>query len=384
MTEAAQESTDLIDGDELVEPSAEEKLTAFFDAIGADDGTRISVHEVDEEHRQRRRFLFYVDVDQISSDELLAQILDEFGGGEYEVAAKNAAGQYKWRQRVFLGSGKKKPFRIPGPAKPDPAPAPATAGVDPNVLALIEGQNRILETLADRIGGAEPEKPKTLLEQITEFGQLKELFAPAAPAKTALDLVREFNELREEFSGETDDPLAMAIKQLLPTITKAVDKMDDAQRARPTRARHTPAPGAGTPSGTAPNGEAMNGIPAASAEVAILSMYMGPICQWAAGGVKPADAATQIGGMINDLPDEQFMAVLTYLEADDVIEKLTAIDPRVSNHAEWFKETIAAVSALFPPEPTDADGEPIAPGAPVVDIETPVTVDSPAGSPRTE
>ena len=364
MVQARQENPDLIGDDELLEPTPEEKLETFFEGIGAGDGTRISIHEVDEENRNRRRFLFYVAADQITSDELLTQVLDRFGAGEYEASAKTEAGQYKFRQRFFLGSSKKKPYQIPGPTKETATPAAATAaGTDPALLALLERHDKTLAMLAERL--TEREKPISIVEIASQFGQLKELFTPSAPVQTALDMVKEFNALREEFSGDNDDPLAMAIKQLLPTITEAVNKMEKSPSGR----RMKPNAGVGTPTG-----ETMNAIPKGPPEEQILTMYLGPILQWIANGATSDQAAQQIGGTINQLDDDQFIAVLTYLEAPDVIENLAKLDPRVTEHAEWFTATIAGVLKLFPAEPDPAE----------VDANAGTTVDSTASEKKTD
>lgn len=372
MVENAQE---LLDDDELLEPTPEEKLAEYFEGLGAGSGIRIGIHEVDPENRSRRGFLFYLDYESLSSDELLSQILAKYGPGEYEAMAKDQAGHFKFRQRFTLGSIKKAAPAIPDPAGTRGASS-AHTGTDPDVLRLIEGQNRMIEALvANTAQGAPPAPAKSLLEQLAELGPalgaLKDFIQPSGGSNDVLKTVRDVLKLRDEFGeeGGPSDPLSVAVKSLMPVITKAVDRMDSADRTNRARAFRTATELAGAP-GAAPaepgTEPVMSTIPTTAPDVAILSMYLGPVLSWAEAKTPAVDAARQVGAMINGLPDDGFIAVLTFLEGERPVARLAEIDSRVNDHQDWFGELVREVLALFPPDPPESLAEP---GTVVVDSE---------------
>lgn len=323
------------DADEIIGSplTPELKLEAYFASIPKGE-TEISIglYQVDPADRRRKGFLFYIDPDELAIHDLFEKILVEWGPGEYEAIAQDG-GAIAFSQRFVLGSIKKRErYRAPRD------PSPVSTGIDPTVLAILDRQQATLDKLVEN----QQRPPQSTLETLKELRAMQELVQPATPAPAAstgienvLGIVQSVLKLRDELGGSDgqDDALTVAVKTLGPAIVDAVKAMQAAPRI--------PAPGDDLGPGTPARAPEMN----AQGAGRMIGPYLPTIIANARGGVLPTDAARQILGQLSTMPPEAMQALLDYLDDDQAVDKLAAMEPEIIQLREWFDQLVDVLCA---------------------------------------
>lgn len=355
---------DLLEGADQL--TAAERLGVFFGQAGDGGDVRVVVYELGDDVVRDRSFLFaFALAEAPEPDDLLGQILSQYGPGLYELIARDHSdGKIAFRQRFAVGSSRdrSKPRFELGPRA---APAPAAAVPGGEFAAVMAQQNRILETMAAAIAARPPERDTLSIAR--ELAQLRELFAPATPAPTqnlrevVKDLLSVLS-LRDQLTGggADENPLTAAVRTLGPVLTRAVERFAPEGGA--------PAPGAPTPP-VAQSGPTAAPAPAAPSPVApqdgtlaMLQSVLVPVLELAEAGVGPADAAEQLLAALAQQPEWVEQAVLTYLDelGADASDKLVSVEPRLARHRDWVQQTLAAIGAAL----EDSDAQPPSPPSP--------------------
>jgi hypothetical protein len=336
-------------------------MTAFFDSIGGDKSASVSVYAVDPNNRLRRSFLFTLpDARELTGPELMAQVLKEYGAGEYMAESRDdTTGQIIFNPRFEVGAIRRGGgVVIPGPAPPPP-PAPAVAApragdISAELVAMMQRQTAALEALAAQ------RQPSTL-ERIRELAELRELVAPAAPAAPAFDLAKLLElvtgvaTLRDTLGGDGDGggPLALLARSLAPALTKIAERTLEAQPALPAPAAR-PGVTDSPPSASSPAGGSNVG-----ATETMLKVYVVELVRFAETGIEPTAAIERVAQTLAGFPESTVGQVLDWLDDENVIAKLAAIEPKAAEHKDWLEAVVDGVLELAT-EP----GETPAPAAP--------------------
>lgn len=338
---------------------AAEKITAFFDSIGGDKSASVSIYAVDPNNRTRRSFLFTLpDVRELTGPELMAQVLKEYGPGEYMADSRNDEGQIAFQSRFEVGAMGRKPFAIPGPVVP-PAPASRPGDISAELVAMMARQTAALETLANQ-------RQPSMLGMLKEMKELRDVLAPAPAAQfdfgKVLELVTGVIDLRDKLgdaggNGESS-PLSVLARSLAPALTRI------AERAVDTPALPAPRPAAGA------GGDQVTVTPpaVAPAEVAdvgasnvMLKVYVRELVGFAEQGLEPQAAADRVLQTLAGFPEPMVAAIVDWLNDEDVVKNLAEIEPKAAQYGAWLTEVVdrvldAALEADDTPPSPEANG----------------------------
>jgi hypothetical protein len=337
----------------LPDPGAVDKLTAFFDSLGSDAAAAVSLYAVDPSNRLRRSFLLTIpDAAELTGAELMAQVLERYGAGEYFAESRDEqSGQVVFAQRFEVGSIAKRGAVIP-PAPATPAAKPGDISAE--LVAMMARQTAALEALAAQ------RQPQSMLGMLKELKELRDVIAPppAAPAfdlGKLLELVNGVATLRDTLGdgGEGGGPLAMIARSLAPALQKIAE--------RAVEAPALPAPGQPPAAGVTDSPPAP---PAEGGDVAangtMLKVYVAELVRFAEQGLDPAAATQRVLQTLAGFPEPMIEAVLDWLNDEAAVDNLAALDPKAAQYRPWLEQVIDGVldAALEP-----ADTPPASPPA---------------------
>ncbi|HJX19119.1 MAG TPA: hypothetical protein VJ437_13130 [Acidiferrobacterales bacterium] len=317
------------DDDEQLPP--DDELTQVLGELDAVGGGFVKVERV----REGKRAEF---VGQLSPAEFSLSLLQErFGGGEYAVTVFDSARRYVKRSTVAVAQ----------PLRPPAAEAPPSA-IEKLVEAMqasMKQQQDMLAALVTRsqapaIAAADPQEMRrgilqdlALMKQLVGGGEGQQL----GPDKI-LEVLRTGMQIAKDAAagGEVD---------VMTVLGKAVDVLGepfaDLLRARavlPAASsgqmdpRRLPVAGAAPAMVKPKQGGSMN-----------MQQAVAFLVSKAAAGADPGLYADLV---LDNVPEAMLRPVL----AGDVVATLSQIDPRVANHAQWFRDLGAMLSEALRPD----------------------------------
>lgn len=347
--------------DELIlsdEPTIEQQLDEFFGE--AHDGVTCSIYELGGPRHDQRGFLFsFPFVRGYSSAELYGDLLQSHGPGWYELSAqREGGGGWVKRKQFQLGSERDRMRAAMRKAEPgaDRTEQPvARSGLSPELAALIEGQNRILERLIDR-----PERDT--MSMARELAELKGLFATPerreTPIGEIMKLARDFLELKNELSGDggDDNPLASALRQFAPAINAAVERLGHGEQpgAAPAIAAQ-PRPGTTRPGDEQPNGHA-GGAPG----LMDINALFADLNRRAQANEPPAAVANAVLVFLAGRPEWVEAAVLSMVmdERERIVNRIVGSYPELGGNRPWLHEVVQELLKLIESDEADEDDPP--------------------------
>jgi len=332
---------------------AADRITRFFDELGADKTASVTIYAIDPANRLRRSFLFTMpDARELNGPDLMAQVLERHGAGEYIAESRDVdTGQIIFNPRFEVGGFVHRGRGvIPGPVA---AVAPAKPGdTSSELAAAINRQSALLEAVLAN----QAQQPSTL-DRLREFKELREVFAPAAAAAPGLDfakvleLVTGVLDLREKLGdagGGGSGPLEVLARSLAPALTKIAERAIESPAL--------PAPPLNGVTVTAP--AAPGGVDVAGTNNVMLRVYVGELVRFAEQGLDPEAAAACVLQTLSGFPEPMQAAVVDWLNDERVVENLTTFEPKAANYAQWLSAVVDRVlDALLEPD-DDADDEP--------------------------
>lgn len=348
---------------ELLPPDdAGERITQFFSSLGADSAVAVSVYAIDPKNRLARSFLFELpDVAELRGPQLMSQVLEKYGPGEYLAEGRNPNGTIAFNPRFTVG-----PVKSPRAEIPDPRPAAAPSSPAPTselaaLTAFLQRQTALLEQLVSR-------PQPTLLEQLEQLKALREAFAPPAPPPApafefgkVLELVKGVIDLRDTLGdaagGGEGGPFGVLARTLAPALTKITE-----------RALEQPPPAALPASPSVPNPSppaAPAGDDTMAASNTMLKAYVAQLIELAEQGMQPAAAAERVARTLAGFPEPMIAAVLEWLNDEQVVDELAKLDHRAKHYAPWLEQTIDALLDTFmeddeSPPPASVNASPAA------------------------
>jgi hypothetical protein len=281
-------------------------------------------------------FLFEAGVEEFSFSQLAGRLRDEYGTGTYRIQLRDKEGQLKMNRAIAIEA-----------PKGDVVANPTGDLIDRFSRAMAEQQNRTESMLREMMGprtgqdafqqmalmmgamgemmkgfGIQPQQqqaPKTLVEQLTEFKMIKELFAGDGDGGSG----GEAN--LYSLLGETVKALGGPIAQALAAGAESGDL---------------------TPEGLATTGA----LPAPEtktdeqkeAEMHKVEMRKNIhiLIQNAKTGI-PADAFAQI--LVNNTPPDKEDALWDFISAETCVAQIIELEPAAAAYEEWFVALRAGV-----------------------------------------
>lgn len=320
---------------------------------------------------------FDIDLGMMPSFEDFQMSVKELhGGGMYEASMRTTSGAYAKRMPFSLAGFPKKQKEEQPQAL---APVQSDNGLKEVLLMIAESnrqaaerQEKLLLAMAEQNkkpevdpfvmferaaslmskNGATPPAPKTLLEQATELVQLKELFgsgdlAPTADGWGAITAaLGPLSEVLKENTINERLKLHLAHKQL--------------QKKAPVQQQAAPV--------TAPQSVQTIPAPKYAALIAEFKPVLAQIVPYAEQNAAPSAIAE---GLLGIVPDK--MALFEFLNRDDALNDMARLEPKVTEHWDWFAELANALLEQIEQAQTDDIGistETAEPVAPVPKVET--------------
>ena len=282
--------------------------------------------------------------------DLLEMIAAEWGPGEYPVQIRSVSGKgggnvIRWQENMHVTARRR------SGTMHQEQPAAAAPNSNDAIARALENQTQLLGAILDRVTTppTPPPQPPNLMDFAKDLGVFKDLFV--APQKSATDTVREVLELTaliKDAGGGSDDPFAVAMKELTPKIVEGLDAMkkNDQRREAPAAARTAPNP--------PPKYERVDTDKAYSI---FCENYLGPLLR--ATNQEPEAVARYIANMVGNNA-EALHIIGCVVQEDDMIDRLRQRNERVAGHEHWLDEVADWLAfALWPdtnPAPTPENG----------------------------
>jgi hypothetical protein len=324
--------------DELLEQpdtlSAEQILAQYF-GQASPESVSVAIYELASDRAADRAFLFAFPLASAPPPhELFAEILDKWGPGRYQVYAQYTGdGKIAFRHNFTVGADRDRrraaiPSRaeLKGEDRAAPAATPVS-GVSPELAAILAGQNRILEALAESIAQSRAPARDTL-EIARELAALKELFGPApspAPTASILEIVRDVLKIKDQLAGDDESPLTAAMRTLGPAINRAVERLGP------------------VPSPPVTTGDARNGGGGA------MRAACDALLELARSGAPSDVAAQRVLEYLASAPEwvEQAVIALVVEERERAVERLCGLDARLGEYREWLGALVRALLTVL-------------------------------------
>lgn len=317
----------------------EETLDQLEGLIGEFSGAAdIVVNVYRQGEGKQISFLFRTSPDEMSGGEIMERCRDQYGTGDYRVHIRQGP-------RIVHNRG----FSVEAKKEPDPAIQAATGNAD--IIALITAQNAsqqqmfmaTMTAMAEALKGREPPPPPDPVamqnSMINALVALKQLAVPeAAPTKDPIDLLIQgvtlANDLRpSEGDTNANDLVLAGLKAFAPTITEAT-RQGLAREAAPSAPG---APGA-TPGQPGAPGQVTDqaGVDAArEREMGLRQAMMKQQLAWLVRQAQVGKHPELYAELLLDQIGER--VVLEFIQGDDALQRLAAIEPAVQNYVPWFE-----------------------------------------------
>jgi hypothetical protein len=310
--------------------------------------------------QQKLIFLFECGMDEFSFSQLCSRCRDEYGTGTYRIQARNEKGQLKINKAIQVEAPK-----LGNESHDANNPAEIITRFSE---AMHQHQNRteqmMTKFIAPQTGGdafdqmtkmmtamggvmsgmgITPQQPKSMLDQLTEFKMLKELFGGDSDSGGDANLYSLLTATMQSFGA----PIAAAI-----AMGQQTGALDSAGVLTP-------------PALPNPNPETETD---AEKQVKVNEAMKANIAVLIKNAQANTDPAQFAGVLIANLPDDKMDEFYDFISADDYLQRLVSLVPEVETYKNWFIKLRDTVIELLT-EPVDEHI--VAPS--VAEVETPPT-----------
>ena len=335
--------------------------------------SRVPMNRHGQRGAQKLSFLFEAALDEYSYSQLLSKLRDEYGSGFYKIQARNEKGQLKLNKTVA----------VEAPAEDtDKASADNGSGVIAQVSqTLADQQTEMRELLRDNFSRPQNDPIDTIVKVagavapiLTALGISRPEAAPAP--KTLVDQLTEFKMLQELFGGDGSDGIG-GDANLYSLLTATVNSFGGPIAA---------AIAAGAQSGEL-NTQGVAALPAPKpTEIEKVTdqqkhdMEMRKqihiLIQNAKTGIPPEHFA---GILVNYTPEDKQDELWDFISAEKCVDTIIELEPAAEPYREWFVALRLAVIDLMADTEKDLQDEPGESSLPEsdavagVDTETPTS-----------
>ncbi len=316
--------------------------------------------------------MFECGIDDYTFSQLVARIRDDYGTGLYKIIARKANGHYAFQQTIGI--------EAPLSDKQDNPQGNAAGEIlDTFSLAMERQQDRI-EKLIDRISG--PRSGGDAFDQMTKMmGAMGAMMGAIGlnpqPPKSLVDQLTEWKMLKELFDHDGNGAGGEAnMYSLLTETVKNFGPLLGAAIAAQTETGAIPLSG---PVRALPNPAAPAPVESTlTAELEAMRPQINFLVGQAKLGAKPEDVAAAI---MPGIPEAALESIEAFLQKPDCIEICITVNAEVNAFRPWLEQwrqaMLGRLAEMF--EDTAAGDEVFGPTEMAESSETPVLTDTPPG-----
>ncbi len=269
-------------------------------------------------------FLFECGIDEFSFSQICGKLRDEYGSGTYRIQARNDKGKMQMNRSVTIEAPQ---------VETDGKERPTSAGViiDRFSAAMDANTERTERMLARMMPQSNPMSMMT--EMATAMATIMGTFqGQQTQPKSMLDQLTEFKMLQELFSG--GDSGGGSESNLFSLLTETVKSFGPAiglAIASQQKAGAIPASGPIQPLLPNPEPETKT----LSKELEEMRPQINFLCAQAKAGAKPGDVAA---ALIPGIPETALESIEAFLQQENVIDICAQVNSDVNAHRMWFTE----------------------------------------------
>lgn len=341
------------------EVDLDEELRSLDEELGADASTaKIVVHKIVPNGESQR--CFACPRPQFFSD----LIREQWGAGTYSLMVYHR-GRLKARHRLTFAEPLARPS---APAPATPAATPGATDLEARLEARFEREQSRMFELMKMLSGRGQSDPLQMQQQILGMlATVKELAGTkdggnGSSDRSAIDLVLEGVKLAQRLGGNGAGGEGTNWGEVILGVADGVRTIVETHRTAPRAAlpRATSAAPATTP---AADPAAADPVADPAADLHThggeddmqeqLRKGLQFLVRKAAAKKEPSLYADLAIDNLEELPPFVQPIVLMYLQREDCLERLIAIEPAVANHREWFGELVAEIRRHLSPQNGD-------------------------------
>ena len=269
-------------------------------------------------------YLFDVGMDEYQYSQLCARLRDEYGSGTYRIQGRDSGGVLRFNRGVTIEAPK---LETEGGEKQTIPHIIAEMRQTMNeqqayMAEFMRGPAHNLDPMdqltkmAAAFGtifgamGIQQSQPKTLLEQLTEYKMMRELFG---------------GDSQETGDGNLLGLLTATVNSFGPALGAAIAGGQDSG-AIPASGPVQPRLPNPAPEPEPEQNEMLGQLAAMKPQIDFLVMQ-------AEGGANPADV---VDALMPNIPDDSLESIETFLSREDYLQISAQVNPRVNEFTEWF------------------------------------------------
>ena len=270
--------------------------------------------------------MFECGIEDYTFSQLVARIRDDYGTGVYKITARKANGQFGFQQTIGIEAPK-------SDRQDNPQAAAAGELLDTFSLA-IERQQARMESMFKDLSG--PRTGGDAFEQITQMmtamgSMMGSMGMTPQQPKSLVDQLTEFKLLQELFAGGDDGDANMysllteTVKNFGPLLGAAIA----AQTETGAIPLAGPVPALASPATMEAAPDTMTG------ELEAMRPQIKFLVGQAKLGANPGDVAAAI---IPGIPDTALESIEGFLQKEDCIDICVTVDAEVNSYRAWFQQ----------------------------------------------
>lgn len=273
--------------------------------------------------------MFECSIEDYTFSQLVARIRDDFGTGVYKITARKANGHYGFQQIFGI--------EAPKSDRQDNPQAGAAGELLDTFSLAIERQQARMEAMFKALSG--PRTGGDAFEQITQMmtamgSMMGSMGLTPQQPKSIVDQLTEFKLLQELFAGDSDGGgseanmyslLTETVKNFGPLLGAAIS----AQTKTGAIPLTGPVPALPSPDTAASAETTLNN------ELEAMRPQINFLVDQAKLGAKPADVAAAI---IPGIPDTALESIEGFLQKDDCLDICATVNAEVNNYRAWLQQ----------------------------------------------
>lgn len=321
--------------------------------------------------QQKLIFLFECGMDEFSFSQLCSRCRDEYGTGTYRIQARNEKGQLKINKAIQVEAPK-----TGNESQDGNNPAEIITRFSE---AMHQHQNRTEQMMSKFMG---PQSGGDAFNQMTEMmkamgGMMGTMGITPAQPKSMLDQLTEFKMLKELFGDSDSGGDANLYSLLTATMQSFGAPIAQAIAMGQQTGALNPEGVLTTPTLPKPNPDEITDADKAMQANETMKKNIEVLVKNARANV---DAATFAGVLISNLPEEKVDEFYEFISADDYLQRLISLVPEVENYRAWFeklRDTVIELLTEPDDESTVAESELVTPVEPIAgETDTVISDDS--------
>lgn len=277
---------------------------------------------------------------------------EQYGGGKYRLTAKDAARRFRFQRTVAVAA----PRVVPST---EPAALDKLAEV---MRAFMDQQNKILALLAGRQQAPGVTSDQVRSAVLSDLQAMRQIVGGDSGNSTEklMEALKLGVELAREGAGGESDNLVPVIGKFLDTFGQPLAEAMTARAVTPPPALAPPPRVTPAPAPVSPGAGASPGQPGKEQKPMMNTKMREAVAFLVERAQSDADVGLYADLILDNIPESILRPILD----GDVVERLAALDQRVRENAEWFRDLGAVLREALADaagpgsEPAAGDGGP--------------------------